>query len=164
MTRDEFEKMRPQSAILRLAVLLAEKSANGENLTPSEQVISDISGIDSHVAPNGFYGWLTNLSCHEIVRTQAALREAGCLTVSALVQDALGVIGVNPGMTSDRAKNSIVNRLSESTLGRLNKIDVKYYHAVDACMDLCKQFVLALLLDFPDIQPYCPDGRIDHNL
>jgi hypothetical protein len=131
-------------AMLDLAIELATKDAAGQGLLVHEQVIVDITWIDTQVAPNGFLGWLSYTSGKRMVRTLAALRTIACYPVLALVERALLVAAIDPATMSDADREARLDSLSEADARRLYALDDAFYDAVEDCMQRLQDFVRAV--------------------
>jgi Domain of unknown function (DUF4375) len=131
-------------AMLDLAIELTTKEAAGQGLLVHEQVIVDITWIDTQVAPNGFLGWLSYTSGKRMLRTLAALRTIACYPVLALVERALLVAAIDPATMSDADREARLDSLSEADARRLYALDDAFYDAVEDCMQRLQDFVRAV--------------------
>ena len=127
-----------------LSVMIAQKSTvSSASLSPCEQVIRDIMWIDTEVSANGFDGWLYSTQSDRIVSTVDALSRVGCTEVAGITTEAISVIGFDPSVTSDSAKEALLDLLSEEQADHLSELSDEYCDAVEGCMETCKAFVAA---------------------
>ncbi|RJL21742.1 DMP19 family protein [Bailinhaonella thermotolerans] len=133
----------PQTRILDLVVLLAEKEGAGGRLSPAERVVADIGWIDAMVAPNGFDGWLAYTSCEQMTRTLHALGLTGDDRLLALVREALDVAGIDPAAMSDEERDDRLGDLPDDAHELLSPLDDRYYGVVGDTMARCLAFAEA---------------------
>jgi hypothetical protein len=135
-------------AMCELSILLATKAATQAGLSPPERAINDIMWLDIQVNANGFDGWLYNTSSERIVRTFDALSSVGSSRVAEIVIGALVVVRLDPRCTSDRAREALLNSLSDEQRERLSKLDSDYYDAAEGSMAKCREFVVLRRAEF----------------
>lgn len=132
------------SAMLDLAIELLTKEATGQQLSPHERIIADITWLDTQIAPNGFQGWLCYTSCERMLRTLTALDTIGCCQVRVLVEKALLIAAIDPTTMSDEDREARLELLSEADARRLFALDNDFYDAVEDCMERLRGFVRAV--------------------
>ena len=132
------------SAMLDLAIELSTKEATGQRLSAHEQVISDVTWLDTQIAPNGFQGWLAYTSRERMLMTLAALHTIGCSRVLALVKRALLIVAIDPATMTDADREARLELLSEADARRLFALDNDFYDAVEDCMERLQGFVRAV--------------------
>jgi len=132
------------SAMLDLAIELSTKEATGQHLSAHEQVISDVTWLDTQIAPNGFQGWLSYTSSERMLKTLAALHTIGCSRVLALVERALRIAAIDPATMTDADREARLELLSEADARRLFALDNDFYDAVEECMERLLGFVRAV--------------------
>lgn len=106
----------------------------------AEQIVADITWLDTQVSMNGFYGWFLNTTSKRIYDTLNSLDVAGCAAMGQITRTALAVIRIEPPAT-DRLREKRLNALSEKDLERLMEIDAEFYGAVSHCIEQCRAFV-----------------------
>ncbi len=136
------------SAMCELSILLAEKAATQAQLSPAEQAIHDIMWVDIQVNANGFDGWLYNTPSERIAHTVHALSLVGCSRLSEIVAGALVTVRLNPQVARDRARQSLLDSLSDEQRERLFALDSEYYDAAESCMAKCREFVISRRVEF----------------
>ena len=132
------------SAMLDLAIELSTKEATEQRLTAHEQVIVDVTWLDTQIAPNGFQGWLSYTSSERMLKTLAALHTIGCSRVLALVERALRIAAIDPATMTDADREARLELLSEADARRLFALDNDFYDAVEECMERLLGFVRAV--------------------
>jgi Domain of unknown function (DUF4375) len=132
------------SAMLDLAIELHTKEATGQQLSPQERIIVDITWLDTQITPNGFQGWLCYTSCARMLRTLTALNTIGCSQVLVLVEKALLIAAIDPTTMSDEDREARLELLSEANARRLFALDNDFYDAVEDCMRRLRRFARAV--------------------
>jgi Domain of unknown function (DUF4375) len=136
------------SAMCELSVLLAMKAATRAQLSPPEQVISDIMWLDTQVCANGFDGWLYNTSSERIVGTVDGLSIVGCPRIGEIVAGAFAVVRLDPRVVRDSARETLLDSLSDEQRERLSEFDSQYYDAAEGSMTTCRAFVVSRRAEF----------------
>jgi len=136
------------SAMGELSVLLATKASTRAELSPPEQVISDIMWLDTQVCLNGFDGWLYYTTSERIVRTVDALSIVGCSRLGEIVASALAIVRLDPRIARDSARETLLDSLPDEQRERLSKFYSQYYDAAEGSMTKCLEFVVSRRAEF----------------
>jgi hypothetical protein len=132
------------SGLLEMAGLLAGKAGVGPGaLSPEEEVVHSLTGIDLQVCNGGWLQWLYNTEPWRLGRAVADLRELGLPKVAETVVKVLQAGGLlHPSTLTVKDKDAILSRLSESSLGELSQLDGEFYGFQDQCAQAVRRYVL----------------------
>jgi len=137
-----------QTAMCELSVSLAKKAARQQTLSPPEQAINDIMWLDTQICLNGFDGWLYYTKSERIVRTVDALSTVGCSRVADTVASTLSFVRFDPRVATDRAREALLDSLSDELRQGLSRFDSEYYDAAEDCMVAYRDFVVSHQSEF----------------
>jgi len=131
-------------AIAMSNLLFDREAAVGyEALTPSEQVVFCLDGLEREVNNGGFHQFFLNSSGDHSLATPPALRALGAVRVAAIVEQALAVFPAGRPAQEPSRRRAQVEALGESQLGDLERLDAAFRKYPEPLAELERRYVRA---------------------